>query len=448
MSRTRWKEQLKDLPALSLSDMASDPLRLLLAGLAHREGLRLREWMDLRLRSLAVMALPTQARNLVLGEHIFDVRGVRAHEIDYAALSSPSGKSDVPDDQCLWQGVLAIANEVDAALQTYRLEPSQAAQNRRRRQHRLWQAPIHDRPKSFGSSDGKQLWHKQLNAMGPDRNLVRVTARSLRRVEQLLLDAPNFREATLFVLGQLALALRRRGELRLSPILIVGPPAAGKTWWAQQLAEALGVHCEFVVLPSVSASFELAGGTAQWLTAMPGRIVRTFLQTPLASPMFVLDEVDKTIAHNSYPVAPTLLGLVDRVTSAHWRDEFFDMEFDVSKSVFIATANYPNQIDAALLSRFRRIDVRGPNRSERAALIASIWRHYRKLRSDLRLPTALGPEVIDVLAELFQDARQILRLFDDGLGRAARRRGPLRLLAADVGGKPVRPCPAPSPLSG
>ena len=86
--------------------------------------------------------------------------------------------------------------------------------------------------------------------MGPDRDIVRVTARLVRRVEQLLVDAPNVREATLFILGQLALSHRNRGELRLPPILLVGPPAAGKTWWAQQLAEALGVHCEFIALPA------------------------------------------------------------------------------------------------------------------------------------------------------------------------------------------------------
>ena len=446
MSRTRWKEQLKDLPALSLSELASDPLRLLFAGLAHRDGLQLREWLDLRLRSLAVMALPSKARNEVLREHIFNVCGVRSHEIDYAALSCPSAKSDVPNDHCLWQGVFAIAGEVDAAIDAFRLQRSQAVKDRSR--HQLWQAPVLDRSKSFGSNDAKQHWHKQLNAMGPDRALVRVNARSIRLVEQLLVDAPNFREPTLFVLGQLALAQRHRGILRLPPILLVGPPAAGKTWWAQQIAEALGVHCEFIALPSVTASFEFSGGTGQWQSGMPGRIVRTFLQTSFASPVFVLDEMDKAIAHNGYPVAPTLLGLLDRATSTHWRDEFFDMEFDVSTAVFIATANFPNQIDAALRSRFRRIDVRGPSRSERAAMIASIWRHYRKLRSDLRLPTALGPEVLDVLAEQYQDARQVLRLFDDALGRAARRRGPLRLLAVDVGGPAVRPCPAPGPLSG
>ena len=145
----------------------------------------------------------------------------------------------------------------------------------------------------------------------------------------------------------------------------MGPLAADKTWWAQQVAEALGVDCEFVALPSVPAALVIS---------RTGTLAR------------------RVLLHG--------------------------------------------------------IDVRVPNRSERAALIASIWRHYRTLRSDLRLPTALGTEVIDVFAKQFQDARQMLRLFDDGFGRAARRRGPLRLLAADVGGAPVRPCPAPGPLPG
>ena len=65
---------------------------------------------------------------------------------------------------------------------------------------------------------------------------MRVTPRMVRAVERMLTDAPNLREPTLFVLGQLALALRGHRELRLPPMLLVGPPAAGRTWWAEQLA--------------------------------------------------------------------------------------------------------------------------------------------------------------------------------------------------------------------
>lgn len=68
-----------------------------------------------------------------------------------------------------------------------------------------------------------------------------------------------------------ALVQRYGGEFRVPPILLVGPPAAGKTWWAEQIAEAPGVRCEFIALPSVSASFERSGGCPQWYTAMPGR---------------------------------------------------------------------------------------------------------------------------------------------------------------------------------
>ncbi len=441
MSSTRWKEELKNLPALAFSELASDPLRLLLVGMAAAEGLTFQQWMDLRLRSLAVMALPGNARKAVLSSHQGNIWGKPKLPVDYVALSAPSESADVPDDASFWAGVDVMAEGIKDAVKEIRLarQTCPVAPGR----HRLWQAPTQDRSKVFAANDGRQIWHKQLAAKGPDRDIVRVTAPLVRRVEQLLVDAPNVREATLFVLGQLALAHRNRGYLYLPPILLVGPPAAGKTWWSQQLADALNVRCEFIALPSVTGTFELSGGSAQWHSGTPGRIARTFLETQQASPVFVLDEIDKAISNNGYPVAPTLLGLVDRCTSARWRDEFFDLEFDVSKSVFIATANYPDRIDPALRSRFRRIDVRGPNRAERSALIVSIWRHFRKSRTDLRLPASLDSDVVAVLAEQFQDARQILRLFDEGLGRAARRRGRLRLMPSDVGGPAVRPCPTP-----
>ena len=82
--------------------------------------------------------------------------------------------------------------------------------------------------------------------------------------------------------------------------------------------------------------------------------------------------------------------------------------------------------------------MQAPTRSERASLIASVWRHYRTLRADLRLPTALDASVIDILVDRFQDARQVMRFFDEGLGQAARRRGRLRLMPGDVGGPVAR----------
>jgi hypothetical protein len=430
MSSFRWKSELRELPALALSEVASEPVRLMLTGLARQQGMTLQQWLALRLRSLAVMALPTDARERLLARHN---RDFFSQGPDYVALSCPSEEKDVPDDACFWSGATLIEDDIRAAAADARAYRQQVARATRH-QHRLWKPTAVDRTRTLSTTDPRQHWHKRLQEAGSHRDIVRVTQRMMRRVERLLIDAPNFRETTLFVLGQLALAGRGRRELRVPPILLVGPPAAGKTWWAEQLARAMDLHCECITLPSVTANFELSGGSTQWAASQPGQIMRTFVQTKRASPVFVLDEIDKTLTNTGYAVAPALLGLIDRSAATRWRDEFYDQEFDVSRALFVATANHPERMDSALRSRFLRFDVRAPLRSERAALIASVWQQYRLLRADIRLPKTLRADVIDILVDRFDDARQMLRLFDDGLGRAARRRGPLFLMPADVGG--------------
>ena len=432
MSTSRWKSELSEIPAFPFTELASEPVRLLLAGLAKRDGLPLQEWLALRLRSWAVMALPADVRDRVLTGHLQNFFAAEAAPIDYIALSYPSESTDVPDDACFWLGVARMADDIKAAAAALREKRLQAAPARGR--HVLWRAHPTDIPKVYPKDDSRHQWNKQLQEMGATRDIVRVTSGMLRRVEQLLVDAPNLREATLFVLGQMALACRGQRELRLPPLLLAGPPAAGKTWWAEQLAKALGVHSEVITLPAMSASFELAGGSGQWRNGTPGYIARSFLRTPLASPLFVLDEIDKPIQDNSYPVAPVLLGLIDRSSAARWRDEFFDLDFDVSRSIFVATANKPEKMDPALRSRFRRIEVYAPKRSERAAMVASVWRQYRATRADLRLPKALDADVVDLLSLQIDDARHLMRVLDEALGRAARRRGRLQIISSDVGG--------------
>ncbi len=432
MSTSRWKSELSEIPAFPFAELASEPVRLLLAGLAERDGLPLKEWLALRLRSWAVMALPCDVRDRVLTGHLENFFSRSPTPIDYVALSFPSQPKDVPDDASFWLGVTRMADDIKAAGAALRELRQQATPARGR--HALWRAQTTEPAKVYPKDDSRHQWNKQLQDMGPSRDIVRVNSAMVRRVEQLLADAPNLREATLFVLGQMALARRGQRELRLPPLLLAGPPAAGKTWWAEQLAKALGVHSEVITLPSMSASFELAGGSAQWRNGTPGYIARSFLRTPLASPLFVLDEIDKPIQDNSYPVAPVLLGLIDRSSATRWHDEFFDLDFDVSRSIFVATANKPEKMDPALRSRFRRIDVYAPKRSERAAMVASVWRQYRAIRADLQLPKVLSADVVDLLALQIDDARHLMRLLDEALGRAARRRGRLQLIASDVGG--------------
>lgn len=278
--------------------------------------------------------------------------------------------------------------------------------------------------------EDRKVWFERLGRSGHEREIPRVQVRQLQAVERLREDAPNLREPTEFILGQLATA-RRRGSLALPPILLVGPPAAGKTWWAERLAEALGIPATVIAMPGVTSSWELSGSAASWGNAQPGRFVRTLIDTRSASPIFVLDEIEKTSPGN-YDPAPVLLHLLERASAKAWRDEFFDTEFDLSRAIFIATANRPELMDPALRSRLREFRVQAPRRSERASIIESVWRQFRR-DAALRLPATLPEAVVAHLADTFTDARAVQRAFDAALGRASLRPGRLHLLPADFG---------------
>ncbi|MGY0634480.1 AAA family ATPase [Luteimonas sp. A478] len=83
---------------------------------------------------------------------------------------------------------------------------------------------------------------------------------------------------------------------RPAPILLSGPPACGKSWWARQVAQALGLPATMIVMPKVTASFVLSGSTASWSSARPGRIVEAFIGTDIANPVIIIDEIEKASA--------------------------------------------------------------------------------------------------------------------------------------------------------
>src|SRR5690606_40149465 len=126
--------------------------------------------------------------------------------------------------------------------------------------------------------------------------------------------------------------------------------------------------------------------------------------------------------------------LLERESARHWRDEFFDMEFDVSRAIVIATANRPQDMDPALRSRFREVAVGRPARDDLPALIRSAWTRHRSQHPGLKLPRVLPDEAIAGLAEGFTSIRGLQRTFEDAVARAARRPGRLRLLASDLAG--------------
>lgn len=255
-------------------------------------------------------------------------------------------------------------------------------------------------------------------------------------VRRLAIDAPHLAEATQTVLDAIAIARRAKGPPRLAPILLSGPPASGKSWWARQVAQALGFPATTIVMPKVTASFVLSGSTASWSSARPGRIVEAFIGTRIASPVIIIDEIEKASAAR-YDPTPVLLDLLDHASASRWHDEFFGVEFDVSSAIFVATCNSPELLDPALRSRFREIRVRTPDAGSLQAVIQSAWRSHRDLYFGLQLPVALPEPAIRHLARTQPDMRMLQRCFDDAIARAVRRPGRIRIIPADLGAPAV-----------
>lgn len=267
---------------------------------------------------------------------------------------------------------------------------------------------------------------------GPTRRIPVFDAITRRRVSALKQRAPHLEAATDTIQRALCVSHRMGGGLRHAPILLVWPPGSGKTWWARELAIALGLPAHTIGMPKVTASFVLSGSTTSWSQARPGRIVEAFMDNDCASPVFILDELDKPTEGN-YSPAGVLLDLLETTSASQWTDEFFGCQFDVSGALFIATANHLDGIDPALRSRFCVIHVQAPTGEHLASVIQSAWASHLTRYTGLRLPRELPGHVVEGLKGSHTQVRELQRCFDQAIGRAASRPGALRLLAADFG---------------